>query len=91
VPKNSQKCPKNLKIQSNFDKQAECDGVKGQSANAIRYKGVNKAKNTKGKTIPMRKNQNQKVSIRGSPVESPVSVEGKSPCGQVDLLKELDS
>ena len=25
-----------------------------------------------------------------SPVESPVSVVGKSPCGQVDYLKELD-
>jgi hypothetical protein len=34
----------------------------------------------------MRRNQNQKVSIRDSLVESPVSVEGKSPYGQVDLL-----
>jgi hypothetical protein len=34
----------------------------------------------------MRINQNQKVSIRSFPTESPVSVEGKSPCGQVDLL-----
>jgi hypothetical protein len=34
---------KNPKFQSNFDNQAECDGVKSQSANAIRYEGVNKA------------------------------------------------
>jgi hypothetical protein len=34
----------------------------------------------------MRRNQNKKVLIQGSPVESPVSVEGKSPCRQVDLL-----
>jgi hypothetical protein len=33
----------------------------------------------------MRKDKTKKVLIR-SPVESPVSVEGKSPCGQVDLL-----
>ena len=39
----------------------------------------------KGKTRSMRKNQNQKFRFE-SPVESPVSVEGKSPCGQVDLL-----
>ena len=90
--KNSQKCPKNLKIQSNFDKQDECDGVKSQSANEIRYEGLNKVeKQSSCKARSMRKNQNQKNSIRFSPVESPIFVEGKSPCGQVDLLKEIDS
>jgi hypothetical protein len=39
----------------------------------------------------MRRNQNKKFRFEAiSPVESSVSVVGKSPCGQVDYLKELD-
>jgi hypothetical protein len=38
----------------------------------------------------MRRNPNKKFRFEDSPVESPVSVVGKSPCGQVDCLKELD-
>jgi hypothetical protein len=37
----------------------------------------------------MRKNKTKNVLIQ-SPVWSPVSVVGKSPCGQVDCLKDLD-
>jgi hypothetical protein len=47
-------------------------------------------KQPKGKTRSYEEKSKLKVSIR-SPVESPISVEGKSPCGQVDLLKDLDS
>jgi hypothetical protein len=46
-------------------------------------------KTTKGNTRSMRKIKTK--SLIRSPVESPIFVEGKSPCGQVDLLKELDS
>jgi hypothetical protein len=38
----------------------------------------------------MRINQNKNFRFEDSLVESPVSVVGKSPCGQVDCLKELD-
>jgi hypothetical protein len=41
-------------------------------------------KRTKGKTRSVRKTKTE--SFDSSPVESPISVEGKSPCGQVDLL-----
>jgi hypothetical protein len=47
-------------------------------------------KKSRGKTRSMRRNQNKKFRFEDSPVESPVSVVGKSPCGQVDRLKELD-
>jgi hypothetical protein len=82
---------KKPKIQSNFDNQAECDGVKDQSTSAIRYAGVKKVgKQPKGKTRSMRKIKTKSL-IRISPTESPISVVGKSPCGQVDCLKELYS
>jgi len=38
----------------------------------------------KGKTRSVRKTKTE--SFDSSPVESPISVEGKSPCRQVDLL-----
>jgi hypothetical protein len=39
----------------------------------------------------MRINQNKKFRFEAiSPVWSPISVVGKSPCGQVDRLLELD-
>jgi hypothetical protein len=53
---------------------------------------VNKVgKQPKGKTRSYEEKSKPKVSIQFSSVGSPVSVEGKSPCGQVDLLKEIDS
>ena len=38
----------------------------------------------------MRRNQNKKFRFEESLAESPFSVVEKSPCGQVDCLKELD-
>jgi hypothetical protein len=47
-------------------------------------------KQSRGKTRSMRRNQNKKFRFENSPVESPISIVGKSPRGQVDCLKELD-
>jgi hypothetical protein len=86
--KNSQKCQKIKKLQSNFDNYAEYDGVRSQSAHETNQKRSEPGlKQSRGKTRSMRRNQNKKFRFEAiSPVESPVSVVGKSPCGQVDCL-----
>jgi hypothetical protein len=76
------------KLQFNFDNYAEYDGVGSQSSHETNQKrsepGLNQSR---GRTRSMRRNQNKKFRFEAiSPVESPVSVVGKSPCGQVDHL-----
>jgi hypothetical protein len=86
------KTPRNVKksekLQSNSDNYAEYDGVRSQSAHETNQnRGEPSLKQSRGKTRSMRRNQNKKFRFEAiPPVESPVSVVGKSPCGQVDHL-----
>ena len=92
----SSKTPKNVKknkkLQFNFNNYAECDEVRSQSAHETNQKRSELGlKQSRDRTRSMRRNQNNKFRFEAiSPAESPVSVVGKSPCGQVDRLKELD-
>jgi hypothetical protein len=81
------KTPRNVKkikkMQFNSDNCAECDVVRSQSAHETNQKrGKPGLKQSRGRTRSMRRNQNKKFRFEAiSPVESLVSVVGKSPCG----------
>ena len=79
-------------MQFNSDNYAECDGVRSQSTHETNQKRSEPGmKQSRDRTRSMRRNQNNNFRFEGiSPVESPVSIVGKSPCGQVDCLKDLD-
>jgi hypothetical protein len=86
------KIPKNVKkfqkLQFKLDNYAEYDGVRSQSAHETNQKRSELGlKQSRGRTRSMRRNRNKKFRFEAiSLVESPVSVVGKSPCGQVDRL-----
>jgi hypothetical protein len=78
------KIPRNSKIQENSTNQGDHDDTKRQSNHSknTKFNGEDQMSGKREKTRSGKGNTNH-IS---SPVESPISVVGKSPCGQVDLL-----
>jgi hypothetical protein len=76
--------PRNSKNQGNSVNQLDFDEIKSQTIN-LRIKrqyGEGQMSGKRAKTRSGKGNKNQS----SSPVESPISVVGESPCGQVDSL-----